>query len=97
MARYRKLPVEIEAERVFTILEYIKRDELEILPKWVQENYKNGNIMLIPNSNFSVFLVKTLEGDILATLNDYLVKGIDGELYPCKIDIFNKTYEKVVD
>jgi hypothetical protein len=32
---------------------------------------------------------------MMATREDYLVKGIDGELYPCKIDIFEKTYERV--
>ena len=97
MARYRKLPVEVEAVQVLTIFEYIKTNKIEILPEWVQTNYKNGSITIIPDSNFSVLLIKTLEGDMLANLNDYLVKGIADELYPCKIDIFNKTYEKVSD
>lgn len=38
-------------------------------------------------------IIKTLEGDMLAIENDYIVKGVNGEFYPCKPDIFYKTYE----
>lgn len=41
------------------------------------------------------FLIKTLEGDMLASRGDYIIKGVNGEFYPCKPDIFVKTYEKV--
>ena len=41
------------------------------------------------------YLIHTLEGDMLASLNDYIIKGIDGEFYPCKPDIFEKTYDIV--
>lgn len=39
--------------------------------------------------------VRTLEGDIHAKVGDYIIKGINGELYLCKPDIFEKTYEAV--
>ncbi len=39
--------------------------------------------------------IPTLEGIIHANENDFIIKGIKGELYPCKPDIFEKTYEKV--
>lgn len=39
--------------------------------------------------------IKTLEGDMKASLNDWIIKGIRGELYPCKPDIFDATYEPV--
>ena len=39
--------------------------------------------------------IKTLEGDHRAIVGDYIVKGIKGEFYPCKLDIFEKTYEPV--
>ena len=39
--------------------------------------------------------IKTLEGDHKATIGDYIIKGIKGEFYPCKPDIFEATYEKV--
>lgn len=41
------------------------------------------------------FIIHTLEGDMKASVGDYIITGIDGEQYPCKPDIFNKTYSKV--
>lgn len=40
-------------------------------------------------------VIKTLEGDILAKEGDYIIKGVQGEFYPCKPDIFEQTYEIV--
>lgn len=38
-------------------------------------------------------IIHTLEGDMRASVGDYIIKGVDGEFYPCKPDIFEKTYE----
>ena len=38
--------------------------------------------------------INTLEGDMVARVGDYIIKGVNGEFYPCKPDIFEKTYEK---
>lgn len=40
-------------------------------------------------------IIHTLEGDMKASIGDYIITGVNGEKYPCKPDIFNKTYEKV--
>lgn len=40
-------------------------------------------------------VIHTLEGDMTARKGDWIIKGINGELYPCKPDIFEKTYEPV--
>lgn len=40
-------------------------------------------------------LIPTLEGVMEARPGDYIIRGVNGELYPCKPDIFNKTYERV--
>ena len=40
--------------------------------------------------------VHTLEGDMVANEGDYIIKGIKGEFYPCKPDIFKETYEEVI-
>jgi len=40
-------------------------------------------------------LVPTLEGNMYANVGDYIIKGVNGEFYPCKPDIFHKTYERV--
>ena len=39
--------------------------------------------------------IKTLEGVMIARAGDYIIRGVNGEIYPCKADIFEKTYEVV--
>ncbi|MCA2590197.1 MAG: hypothetical protein IM509_05455 [Microcystis sp. M31BS1] len=41
--------------------------------------------------------ILTLEGTMTASTNDWIIRGVNGELYPCKPDIFEKTYELVKD
>jgi len=41
------------------------------------------------------FYIKTLEGDMIASAGDWIIKGIKGEFYPCKPDIFEASYEPV--
>ena len=40
-------------------------------------------------------IIKTLEGDHTAQIGDYIIKGVKGEFYPCKPDIFEMTYERI--
>ena len=40
--------------------------------------------------------IETLEGVMTASPNDYIIKGVKGEFYPCREDIFNESYEKVL-
>ncbi|CAL4858182.1 hypothetical protein BRC2024_KWYBBTRE_CDS_0079 [Acinetobacter phage vB_AbaM_AB-Navy-v2] len=40
--------------------------------------------------------IETLEGTMTASLNDYIVQGVNGEYYPCKPEIFDKTYDVVL-
>lgn len=89
MAKYRKKPIVIEAELVTSILELMK-SEWKSLPEWVKENYEVGNI--IPAIN--TLSIRTLEGVMEAGHDDYLIKGVKGEIYPCKKEIFKKTYER---
>jgi hypothetical protein len=42
-------------------------------------------------------IIPTLEGDHLVRLGDYIIRGIKGELYPCKPDIFEATYEELTN
>ena len=41
--------------------------------------------------------IDTLEGRMVGNYGDYIIKGVNGEIYPCKPDIFEKTYERVED
>ena len=47
-------------------------------------------------NHWSVLIIPTLEGNMYASLNDYIINGVNGEFYPCKPYIFAKTYEKVM-
>ena len=50
----------------------------------------------ISYKTFDTYLIiPTLEGNMEASIGDYIIKGINGEFYPCKPDIFEKTYERV--
>lgn len=76
--KYRKKPVVIDA------VQWVG-DNLDEIEGFVGEN------MLYDNEGINIY---TLEGDMKATIGDYIIKGVKGEFYPCKPDIFNQTYEK---
>ena len=49
------------------------------------------------DSKGEYIIIKTLEGDMRADIGDYIIKGVSGEFYPCKPDIFEKTYEPIIE
>lgn len=82
MAKYRKKPVVIDA-----ILNQNNPEEVAQFFGESKDNrfgYKEG-----------VWSILTLEGVMDAQQGDYIIKGVQGEFYPCKPDIFEQTYEKV--
>ena len=81
--RYRKKPIVIEAVR------YMLEDSL---PDWFMDRVTSNDILL--NRDGSLF-IKTLEGTMYADFGDYIILGVKGEVYPCKPEIFEKTYEAV--
>lgn len=84
--KYRKKPVEIRAFRL----------GFDDIPVWVQESgtfsLHTTNKLLMTHAS-----IETLEGVMRAELGDWIIEGVQGELYPCKHDIFEATYEKVED
>lgn len=86
---YRKLPVEIEAVE-YTI------DNLEELRTFVGAPLNVSRVKLGSTECISVD-IETLEGSMVVSPGDFVIKGINGEFYPCKPDIFKKTYEIVLD
>lgn len=87
MARYRKKPVVIEA--------------VQVTDEWFDGAHPNplhpADRRLTYNPLKRVVVVQTLEGPLTAQVGDWLITGVKGELYPCKPDIFEATYEKVVE
>lgn len=93
MARYRKKPVVINAWVANDLIELFNHDETDRLPDPINVAWLQGKILFLPTH----MLVNTLEGDMRAEPTDYIICGVQGELYPCKPDIFKATYERVDD
>ena len=90
MGKFRKKPVVIEAFQ-WTGDEHQTED-----PEWICEMLRNGQAFFINGGTPTVTLViTTLEGKMTANLGDWIIQGVKGEVYPCKADIFEATYEKV--
>ena len=76
--KYRKKPVVIEAIQ------------------WDGTNYDEIDDWMGLNSTLEIdgqFIIPTLEGDMRVSEGDWVIRGVNGEFYPCKPDIFEKTYE----
>jgi len=93
MAQYRKKPVVIEALTWDEFIEYGKQNAeslVEGVPWAFSINGYN-----ITHCNDEQYLIQTLEGEHNMTPNDMLIIGVKGEIYPCKLDIFEATYDRV--
>lgn len=79
MAKYRKKPVVIEAVQ------------------WTGENWDEITSFIGPQAAWDggQLIITTLEGNMTASKSDYIIRGVQGEFYPCKPDIFLNTYEEV--
>lgn len=79
--KYRKKPVTIEAIQ------------------WDGKNLSAIDYFMdrIVENKETILVIHTLEGDMEASVGDYIIKGVNGEFYPCKPDIFAKTYEEVTE
>lgn len=84
MTIYRKKPVVIEA------VQWTGLNTQEIY-EFCNSGNRDCHIM------GDKLLIKTLEGTMEASNGDYIIRGVKGELYPCKSDIFEMTYERVYD
>ena len=83
--KYRKKPVVIEAKR---LMEPNLPDEIA---RWC-----DGRVCGVGDVGAKVWIeIDTLEGVMRASYGDFIIKGVNGEFYPCKPDIFEKTYEEV--
>lgn len=87
MPEFRKKPVVIEA-RQFDGEIKVKHP----LAEWISDN--GGEYTYTPGTPQHLAIV-TLEGDMIVSAGDWVVRGVQGEFYPCKPDIFEQTYEAV--
>jgi hypothetical protein len=63
------------------------------MPEWVRDAYEKGGVVFTPTA----IHIYTLEGVMKADFDDWVIRGVKGELYPCKPDIFWETYEEVIE
>ena len=81
--KYRKIPVEVD------VLQYTGDNIKQCLAFCIRARLQDSH-KLLPN-----LIINTLQGDMLCNINDYIIKGVLGEFYPCKPEAFKKTYQEV--
>jgi len=98
MVRYRKKPIVIEAVQVATAV-YNGTTwngspfKCDVLPRWLEDAFTNGTIAVHPSDrDYALLAIKAPEGTMVAEPGDWIIRGVKGELYPCKPDIFETTY-----
>lgn len=85
--KYVKKPVEIEA------ILFTGNNAAEVM-EFMNQSYYDVSVYKGTNNIFKI-IIPTLEGNLEAKIGDYIIKGIKGEFYPCRKDIFDATYEEV--
>jgi hypothetical protein len=83
--KFRKKPVVIEA------IQFKSNNLSEMILTWGAEFER----VVVEQVADSYLVIYTLEGNHVANMGDWIIKGIKGEFYPCKPDIFEMTYERV--
>lgn len=92
--RYRKKPVEVEAYQ----LTQENFQDWESWPRWLSGAVVGSRPRRIYYASPpALIVVDTLEGQMKAYPDDWIIKGVQGELYPCRPAIFEATYEEVGD
>ena len=89
MTLFRKKPVVIEAR-------LLSDANLQHTSLWIASSgYSVRHATKPPIPGITGLVIETLEGDMTADYGDWIIRGVKGEFYPCKPDIFEATYEKV--
>lgn len=98
MTFFRKKPVVIEAFQMTRERRTDNRDWPNWLNlAWQRERDEVGALYpTLPGDGTGTLSINTLEGAHLVTFGDFIIQGVKGELYPCKPDIFEATYEPVL-
>jgi len=93
MPMFRKRPVVIEARRVIPIEDF--GSVTEYLDASIELSEWCGGICFLMDGKPPRIDITTLEGVMSALPGDWIIKGVKGEFYPCKSDIFEASYEEV--
>lgn len=89
--KYKKKPVVINAFKWTGHM-------LQNNPEWITEAIEEEKVyFVVIDAGDIIMKIETLEGTHTAERGDYIIQGVKGELYPCKPDIFELTYEEVTE
>lgn len=88
--QYRKRPVVIEARQWDG-----STHGANVIVDWIHEGTDPRETRIAWQGDYGTIAIKTLEGTMAAVPQDWIIKGVKGEFYPCKPDIFAATYELV--
>lgn len=91
MPKFKKKPVVIDAILCRDAIEAFRTESKAGVPAWLMAVYEKGGVVLTEIG----ILLPTLEGQMVASPDDWIICGVKGEVYPCKPDIFEATYESV--
>lgn len=95
MPKYRKKPIVFEAFQMTPE----RRNNRERWPEWLRAAWglrvSDMGAVFPPGLDAYMLAIRTLEGIVLIDWGDYIVRGAEGEIYPCKPDLFEATYEAV--
>lgn len=94
MAKYIKKPVAVEAvqlnkHNLFNVISFLEGKKPDIRSNIACDNWEGYKKEVLSDG---YLMIHTLEGDMKASFNDYIIRGVNGEFYPCKPGIFKKTY-----
>jgi hypothetical protein len=96
--KYRKKPVEIEAiklteDTIYQVMLFMGTIG-QLDTRIAQDKFEDYKTIVRQDGGLPI---KTLEGTMKADIGDYIIKGVKGEFYPCKPDIFKETYELIFE
>lgn len=93
MAKFRKKPVEVNA---YQFKGGVENDRFAF-ERWVFNHGGKTSNWFFDGTEYVSFAIVTLEGAMTVSKGDWVIKGVKGEFYPCKPDIFEATYDLVED
>lgn len=103
MPQFRKKPVVIEAiqlkqsrQSILEINEFMEGKPLAFPTSISQDKWHEYCEGCLRQGGIKIRTLESHDADLLASFGDWIIKGVQGEFYPCKPDIFDKTYESVV-
>ena len=106
MPKYRKRPVEVEAMQLpedatpsqgIAVYQWVESHVGSTQPAGEGPGYSPDGTGVTIDPADGMIVIRTLEGDMKAMPGDYVIKGVQGEFYPCRGDIFRATYDPVED